>query len=179
MQYPGLQGGWRAWRRIDTGHAGRLHSRERAQGHGQPCCRGGGNVGRGKGCRRRHRSGGGSPASRDADGRGLHSAAQRTSNLAGRWQPYGKINNHFDRRVDLSSSGALIHCSVSTDRHNPLLVADCAHPESQITEKMSQITWPGATLQILQSFHKKPSTQPRSIVPPICPSFRVNVASNQ
>jgi len=31
----------------------------------------------------------------------------------------------------------------------------------------------------LQSFHKKPSTQPRSIVPPICSSFRVNVAENQ
>jgi len=31
----------------------------------------------------------------------------------------------------------------------------------------------------LQSFHKKLCTQPRSIVPPICPSFRVNVASNQ
>jgi len=31
----------------------------------------------------------------------------------------------------------------------------------------------------IQSFHKKPSTQPRSIVPPICYSFRVNVAENQ
>ena len=84
---PWPSGRWRAWRRIDTGHAGRLHSCKRAQGHIQPCCRGGGNVGRGKWCRRRHRSGGGSPASRD--GRGLHSAAQRTSNCAGRWQADG------------------------------------------------------------------------------------------
>ena len=58
--------------------AGRLHSRERARGHVQPRCRGGENVGRGKGCRRRHRSGGGPPASRDAHRRGCHSAAQRT-----------------------------------------------------------------------------------------------------
>jgi len=33
--------------------------------------------------------------------------------------------------------------------------------------------------QTVQSFHKKPSTQPRSKVPPICSSFRVNVAENQ
>ena len=38
-------GRWRAWRRIDTGHAGRLHSRKRARGHVQPRCRGGGNMG--------------------------------------------------------------------------------------------------------------------------------------
>jgi len=38
----------------------------------------GGNVGRGKRCRRRHRSGGGSPASRDAHGRGRPSTAQCT-----------------------------------------------------------------------------------------------------
>jgi len=31
----------------------------------------------------------------------------------------------------------------------------------------------------LQSIHNKPSTQPRSKVPPICSSFRVNVAENQ
>jgi len=90
LAIPWPSGRWRAWRRIDTGHAGRLYSRERAQGHVQPCCRRGGNVGRGKkGCRRRHRSGGGSPASRDADGRGLHSAAQRTSNRPCRWQADG------------------------------------------------------------------------------------------
>jgi len=77
---PWPSGRWRAWRRIDTGHAGRLHSRERARRHVQPRCRGGGNVGRAKGRRRQNRSGGGSPASRDADGRGLHSAAERTSN---------------------------------------------------------------------------------------------------
>jgi len=76
---------WRARRRIDTGHAGRLHSRERAQEHVEPRCRGGGNAGRDKGCRRRYRSGGGPPASRDAHGRGRHSAAQRTcARLAGR-----------------------------------------------------------------------------------------------
>jgi len=31
----------------------------------------------------------------------------------------------------------------------------------------------------VQSFHKKPSTQPRSKVPLICSSFRVNEAENQ
>jgi len=71
-------GRWRARRRIDTGHAGRLHSRERARGHVQPRCRGGENVGRGKGCRRCHRGGGGPPASLDTHRRGCHSAAQRT-----------------------------------------------------------------------------------------------------
>jgi len=71
-------GRWRARRRIDTGHAGRLYGRERARGHVQPRCRGGGGVGRGKRCRLRHRSGGGPPASRGAHGRGRHSAAQRT-----------------------------------------------------------------------------------------------------
>ena len=57
-------------------------------------------MGRGKGCRRRHRSGGGSPASRDADGRGLHSAAQRTSNRAGRWQADGPPQQKLARRHD-------------------------------------------------------------------------------
>jgi len=93
-------GRWRAWRRIDTGHAGRLHSRERARGHVQPRCRGGENVGRGKGCRRRHRSGGRSAASRDADGRGLHSAAQRTSNRDARWQADGPPQQKPARRHD-------------------------------------------------------------------------------
>jgi len=63
---------------MDTEHAGRLHSRERARGYVQPRCRGGENVGRGKGCRRRPRSGGGPPASRGAHGKGRHSAAQST-----------------------------------------------------------------------------------------------------
>ena len=67
---------WSARRRIDTGHAGQLHSRERARGHVQPRCSGGGRVRQGEGCCRRHRSGGGPPASRDTHGRGLHSAAQ-------------------------------------------------------------------------------------------------------
>jgi len=75
---PWPSGRWRARRRIDTGHANRLHGRERARGHVQPRCRGGGGVGRGKGCRRRHRSGGRPPAWRNAHGRGRHPAAQRT-----------------------------------------------------------------------------------------------------
>jgi len=97
---PWPSGRWPAWRRSDTGHAGRLHSRERARGHVQPLCRGRGNVGREKRCRRRHRSGGGSPASRDADGRGFHSAAQRTSNRAGRWQADGPPQQKPARRHD-------------------------------------------------------------------------------
>jgi len=75
---PWPSGRWHARRRIDAGHAGRLHGREHARGHLQPRCRGGGGVGRGKGCRLRHRSGGGPPASRDAHGRGRFSSAQRT-----------------------------------------------------------------------------------------------------
>jgi len=75
---PWPPGRWRAWRRIDTGHAGPLHSRERARGHVLPRCRGGENVGRGKGCCRCHRGGGGPPASLDTHRRGCHSAAQRT-----------------------------------------------------------------------------------------------------
>jgi len=75
---PWPSGRWRARRRIDTGNAGRLHSRKRARGHVQPHCRGGGGVGPGKGCRRRHHSGGGLPASREADGGGRHSAAEST-----------------------------------------------------------------------------------------------------
>jgi len=46
--------------------------------HGQLRCRGEKGVGRGKGCCLRHSSGSGPPASRDAHGRGRHSAAQRT-----------------------------------------------------------------------------------------------------
>jgi len=54
-------------------------SRERARGHVQPRCRGGGSVGRRKGCRRRrHHNGGGPPASPEAHGRDCHFAAQRT-----------------------------------------------------------------------------------------------------
>jgi len=82
---PWPSGRWRTWRRIDAGHAGQLHSHKRARGHEQPRYRGGGNVGRGKGGRRRHCSDGGPPASRDAHGRGPHSATQRTcARLAGR-----------------------------------------------------------------------------------------------
>jgi len=50
---PWPSGRWRTRRRIDTGRAGRLHGRERARGNAQPRCRGGGGLGRGKGCRRR------------------------------------------------------------------------------------------------------------------------------
>jgi len=75
---PWPSGRWRARRRIDTGHAGELHSRNRSGGTVQSRGRGGGNVGRGQGCRRRHSSGSGPPASRDAHGRGRHSPAQRT-----------------------------------------------------------------------------------------------------
>jgi len=75
---PWPSGRWRARRRIDTGHAGRLYSLERARGHVQSRCRSGGRVGRGERCRRRHRSGGGPPASRDTHGRGRHFTAQRT-----------------------------------------------------------------------------------------------------
>ena len=75
---PWPSGRWRARRRIDTGHADQLHSRERARGHVQPRCRGGGRLGRGEGCLRRRRSSGGPPASRDTHGRGRHFAAQRT-----------------------------------------------------------------------------------------------------
>ena len=75
---PWPSGRWRARRRIDTGHAGPPHGCERARGHIQPRCRGGGRAGRGKECRRRHDSGGGPPASRDTHQRGRHSAAQRT-----------------------------------------------------------------------------------------------------
>ena len=82
---PWPSGPWRARRRIDTGHAGRLYGRKRARKHVQPRCRGGGGVWRGKGCHLRHRSGGGPPASRGAHGRGRHSAAQRTCARRARW----------------------------------------------------------------------------------------------
>jgi len=71
-------GRWRARRRIDTGYVGRLYGREHARGHVQPRCRGGGGVGRRKGCCHRWRSGGGPPASCNAYGRGRLTAAQRT-----------------------------------------------------------------------------------------------------
>jgi len=75
---PWPSGRWRARQGIDTGHAGRLCDHERARGHVQPRRRNGEGVRRGKGCRLRHRSGGGPPASRDAHRGGRHSAAQRT-----------------------------------------------------------------------------------------------------
>jgi len=75
---PWPSGLWRARRRIDTGHAGRLHGREHAWGHVQPRSRSAGGTGRGKGWRRRHRSGGSPLAWRNAHGRGRHPATQRT-----------------------------------------------------------------------------------------------------
>jgi len=75
---PWPSGLWHARRRIHTGHAGRLHGREHAWGLVQPRCRSGGGMGRGKGWRRRHRSGGGPLAWRNAHGRGRHPATQRT-----------------------------------------------------------------------------------------------------
>jgi len=73
LQYPGLQGGGAIG---DASTPGTPGGSIAASAHGiQPRCRGGGRVGRGKGC---HRNGGGSPAPRDAHGRGRHSAAQRT-----------------------------------------------------------------------------------------------------
>jgi len=74
---PWPSGLWHARRRIHTGHAGRLHGREHAWGLVQPRCRSGGGMGRGKGWRRRHRSGG-PLAWRNAHGRGRHPATQRT-----------------------------------------------------------------------------------------------------
>jgi len=84
---PWPSGRWRARRRIDTGHAGPPHGRERARGQVQPRCLGGGRAGRGKGYRRRHDSGGGPPASRDAHQRGRHSARRAgrpTRRMSGR-----------------------------------------------------------------------------------------------
>jgi len=82
---PWPSGQWRARPRIETGHADRLYSRERAREHVQPRFRSGGGVGRANWCRLRHRSGGGPPASQDPHGRGHLSAAQRTCALrAGR-----------------------------------------------------------------------------------------------
>jgi len=61
-------------------------------------------VGRGKGCGRQNCSGGGSPASCDADGRGADSAAQRTSNRAARWQSDGRRNR--SRRAGTITRGS-------------------------------------------------------------------------
>jgi len=52
---PWPSGRWRAARRMDAGHAGRIPSRECARRHVQPRCRVGGRVGPGKGYRLRHR----------------------------------------------------------------------------------------------------------------------------
>ena len=105
---PWPSGRWRARRRIDTVHAGRLHGREHTRGHVQPRCRGGGGVGRGKRCRRCHRSGGGPPAWRNAHGRGHHPAAQRTcTQRAGRptRRTGGRVGSTAARRGASSRTG--------------------------------------------------------------------------
>jgi len=108
---PWPSGRWRARRRIDTGHAGRLHSHERARGQVQPRCRGRGGVGRGKGCRRRHRSGGGPPALRDAHGRGRHSAAPAHGGRGGR---HGARAGGWDR---LPRDGVPLAAPLDGDRN--------------------------------------------------------------
>jgi len=111
----------------DTGHAGRFYGRERALGHVQPRCRGGGGVGRGKGCRLRHRSGGGPPASRRAHGRGRHSAAQPTcARRAGRptRRTGGRVGLNAARRDACSrSSWALQAPEVAARGHRAQLGA--------------------------------------------------------
>jgi len=78
VQYPGLQG---AGALGDASTPGTPAGSRVASAHGGTCSLVA--VVRGawlreKGCRLRHRSGGGPPVSRDADGRGRHFAAQRT-----------------------------------------------------------------------------------------------------
>jgi len=105
---PWPSGRWRAGRRIDTGHAGRLHGHEHARGHVQPRFRGGGGVGRGNGCRCRHRSGGGRPAWRNAHGRGRHPASQRTcARRAGRptRRTCGRVGSTAARRGASNRTG--------------------------------------------------------------------------
>jgi len=105
---PWPSGRWRARRRINTVHAGRLHGREHTRGHVQPRCLGGGGVGRGKRCRRCHRSGGGPPAWRNAHGWGHHPAAQRTcTQRAGRptRRTGGRVGSTAARRGASSRTG--------------------------------------------------------------------------
>jgi len=101
---PWPSGRWRARRRKDTGYAGRLHGREHARGHGQPRCRGGGGVGRRKGCRRRRHSGGGPPAWCSAYGRGRHTAAQRTCARPTR-RTGGRMGSNTARRGAANRTG--------------------------------------------------------------------------
>ena len=78
VQYPGLQGGGAL---SDASTPGTPAGSMAASTHGGTYSHvavAGGGVGRGKGCRRRHRSGGGPPAWRNAHGRGRHPVAQRT-----------------------------------------------------------------------------------------------------
>jgi len=109
-------GRWRARWRIDTGHAGRLHGRERARGHIQPRGRSGGGVGRGKGCRRRHRGGGDPPAWRNAHGRGRHPAAEPTC-APPRQRTGGWVRSTVARR-GASNSAASWHQQPPTRRRN-------------------------------------------------------------
>jgi len=101
-------GWWCARRRINTGHAGRLHGREHAWGHVQPRCRSRGGMGLGKGWRHRHRSGGGPLAWRNAHGRGRHPATQRTcARRAGRPTRHkaGRVGSTAARRSACNRTG--------------------------------------------------------------------------
>ena len=105
---PWPSGRWRARRRIDTGHAGRLHGLEHTWGHVQPRCRSGGGMGRGKGWRRRHGSGGGPLAWRNAHRRGRHPATQRTcAQRAGRQtrRTGGRVGSTAARRGACNRTG--------------------------------------------------------------------------
>ena len=101
IPWPSRRG--RARRRIATVHAGRLHGREHTRGHVRK-----GGVGRGKGCRRCRRSGGGPPAWCNAHGRGHHPAAQRTcTQRAGRLtrRTGGRVGSTATRRGASNRTG--------------------------------------------------------------------------
>jgi len=77
VQYPGHQGGGALGDASTPGTPAASLSASAPGGTYSLVAVAGGGVGRGKGCRRRHRSGGGPPASREAHGTGRHSTAQR------------------------------------------------------------------------------------------------------
>jgi len=101
---PQPSGRWRARRRIDIGQAGRVHGRQDARRHVQPRCHGGRGVGRGKGCRCRHRSGGDRLPWRNAHGRGRHPAVQRTS-ARPRRRTSGRLRSTAVRRGAANRAG--------------------------------------------------------------------------
>ena len=170
---PWPSGRWRARRRIDSGHAGRLHSRERAWGPVQPRCRGGGGVGRGKGCRRRHRSGGGPPATRDAHGRGRHSAAQRTcARRAGR--RHGARAGGWDR---LPRDGAPLVAPLDGVRNRRRAAATEAGAQARTPTGQRGRVEPRESLRAVAApyCHLPPFTTPycpsMSLTAPYCPSL--------